>query len=242
MTEMDRMAPTRRPEERPVGWQSWRDLLFLHWPVAHEALRPFVPGRLSIDLWDGTAYVGVVAFAMEAVRQRPMHRIFALDLLETNVRTYVHLEGQAPGVHFFSLDAESLLAVLGARIFFGLPYFPARMRLERRDGEIVYRTRRRWGAGPELEARYRTGRELGPARFGTLEHWLVERYLLYVERRGRLYRGQVHHPPYGLREVELLGVRDALIGAAGLPQPEGRPTLVHASAGVDVEIFGLKRC
>jgi hypothetical protein len=243
MDQIDRIAPTRRPDERPVGWQRWRDLLFVHWPVPEAVLRPFVPERLSIDLFEGKAYAGVVAFAMEQVRQRPLHRLFGLDLLETNVRTYVHLEGREPGVHFFSLDAESLLAVLGARLLFGLPYFPAAMRLERiKDGAIAYEMRRRWRGRPQFKARYRPGRELGPSEPGTVEHWLMERYLLYVERGGRLYRGRVHHAPYSVQEAELLDLEDGLVAAAGLPPPSGLPAFVHFAPRAEVEVFGLGQC
>ena len=50
---------------------------------------------------------------------------------ETNVRTYVHRAGCDPGVWFFSLDAANRLAVLAARTTFHLPYYHARMFLER---------------------------------------------------------------------------------------------------------------
>src|SRR5579884_1349067 len=113
---MDRIAPSRRPPSSPVGTQKWRSLLFLHWEVAPDALRPHVSPELSIDTFDGRAYVGVVAFGMRSVR--PLRLLppvpTATDFEETNVRTYVHAGGRDPGVWFFSLDASSALAVLGA--------------------------------------------------------------------------------------------------------------------------------
>jgi hypothetical protein len=44
---------------------------------------------------------------------------------ELNVCTYV-CHGGKPGIHFFSLDAGSLLAVVGARATYRLPHFHAR--------------------------------------------------------------------------------------------------------------------
>src|SRR5438094_831037 len=128
---IDRLAPARRPDAIAVGTQRWRDLLFLHWPVPEAALRPVVPAALEIDLHEGTAYVGLVAFAMQDVRFRGMPDALALEFLETNVRTYVTRAGGDPGVFFFSLDAASRLAVHVARATFGLPYYPARMSLRR---------------------------------------------------------------------------------------------------------------
>jgi uncharacterized protein YqjF (DUF2071 family) len=36
---------------------SWRDLLFLHWPVPAAALRPLVPAELTIEEVGGTSWV-----------------------------------------------------------------------------------------------------------------------------------------------------------------------------------------
>jgi len=88
---------------------------------------------LAIDTHDGVAWIGITPFTMWG--NRP---VFAptLPLLgeshELNVRTYVHLDG-VPGVWFFSLDANNTIAVFGARLAFHLPYFKARMSLERQD-------------------------------------------------------------------------------------------------------------
>ena len=110
---IDRTGPTLRPNRPVRGYQKWRSLLFLHWPVPLETLRPLVPKSLEIDLYDGVAWVGVVPFAMFGVRSRWWPPYQAFDFLETNVRTYVHHQGQ-PGVYFFSLDAASALAVWAA--------------------------------------------------------------------------------------------------------------------------------
>src|SRR4029079_9673991 len=114
----------------------WRDLLFVHWPLPTEALRVCVPASLEIDTFDGTAYVGIVAFAMASLAVAGIPEILSLSFLETNVRTYVHVEGRDPGVYFLSLDADSLFAVLGARASSGLPYYHAHARSSR-DGRIV---------------------------------------------------------------------------------------------------------
>lgn len=236
---IDRIAPTRRPDSPVRGTQRWRSLLFVHWPVPIDAMREAVPRALELDLLDGTAYVGVVPFAMEGVKPSWWPEALAFRFLETNVRTYVVHRG-VPGVYFFSLEAASRLAVFAARTFWGLPYHHARMALSRGGNEIRYETRRS-GRGARLLARYVVGDALGASRPDTIEHFLLERYVLFVERRGRLFSGRVHHTPYPAHRAELLEVEDDLVAAAGLPAPRGAPAYVHYSPGVDVEIFGLER-
>ncbi|HXK17893.1 MAG TPA: DUF2071 domain-containing protein, partial [Polyangiaceae bacterium] len=182
MAPIDRLAPARRPEGPVWGWQSWRQLLFMHWPVELRALRDAVPSSFELDLHEGIAYVGVVPFAMQGVRPRFVPQPAALDFLETNVRTYVLRNGE-PGVYFFSLEAASRLAVAAARAAFALPYHHARMTLEQQASGWRYATYRSQG-GAAHEVHYRALEPLAASMPGTLQHFLLERYLLFTERRG----------------------------------------------------------
>jgi uncharacterized protein YqjF (DUF2071 family) len=128
---IDRIAPTLRPLERPVMRQNWRDLLFVHWPIPCESLRPLIPAPLELDLFEGTAYVGLIPFTMTGVRPIGLPAVAGLSSFhETNVRTYVHVGGRDPGVWFFNLEAANSIAVRLARRLFHLPYHYARMFLE----------------------------------------------------------------------------------------------------------------
>ena len=226
-----------RAAGRRIQFQSWSDLLFLHWPVPPEAFRGLVPARLSLDLHQGTAYVGAVAFAMRGVRPSWLPGWLSLNCLETNLRTYVSLDGREPGIFFFSLDASSRLVVALARRCFGLPYFFARMDLERRDGSIEYRLRRTSGMRPRLAVRYEVGEDLGPSLPGSLEHFLLERYRFHLARGASLLTCQVRHVPYPVRPARILSLEENLLAAGGLPPPTGLPPLVHYSPGVDVEVL-----
>jgi uncharacterized protein YqjF (DUF2071 family) len=226
-----------RPEGKASGMQNWRELLFSHWTFPLDVLRPLVPAELELDPWNGEAFVGAVPFLMRDVRPRWLPRAFALDFLELNIRTYVRYRDR-PGVYFFSLEASSLLAVKAARWGWGLPYFHAKMS-HGVDGDIMsFDSRRKDRAAPSHLARYRLGALLGPSLPGSLEYFLLERYLLFTVKRGQVYEGQVHHVPYPAQAVELLELTDGLVAATGLPDPARRPDLVHYAAGVDVEVFG----
>lgn len=240
---IDRLAPTRRPDRIPVMRQHWRTLLFLHWECPIAALRPLVPSPLEIDEHEGKAYIGLVPFTMRHVRPIWAPSVPWLSFFhETNVRTYVRHRGE-PGVWFFSLDAANPIASALGRSWFRLPYHWARMSLKREagpEGRIDYQTRRRLVSEPSPGCRV-SWRPKGPtwrAQPETLEFFLIERYLLFAERGGRIHRGQVHHSPYPVRDAELIECRQNLIEAAGLPSPQGAP-MAHCVDGVEVDIFRL---
>lgn len=240
---MDRISPTKRPPREPDGTQKWRDLLFLHYEVPVASLRALVPPSLELDLWHGKALVGVVPFAMLDVKPRWAPVVPGIShFLELNVRTYVSV-GEHPGVYFFSLEAESSVAVLAARAGWGLPYFRARMELARERDVVRYSSERLFPppTPARLEASYRVGPRLADATPDSLEFFLAERYLLFTAggaASDEVKVGQVHHAPYPLHEATLLSCEQTMLSAAGLPS--GCPVFsTHYSPGVDVEVFGL---
>jgi uncharacterized protein YqjF (DUF2071 family) len=75
-------------------YQSWGNLLFLHWPVPADLLCPLVPEPLAIDAFEGTAWVGITPFTMWGVRPVFSPSLpFLSKSHELNVRTYVYLDG-----------------------------------------------------------------------------------------------------------------------------------------------------
>lgn len=235
--DLDRVSPTKRPEGDNAGTQKWTELLFLHWTFAPEVIRPLVPKSLELDLYDGRAYVGMVPFRMDDIRSAWMPKRAGLEFLETNVRTYVHHRGK-PGVFFLSLEASSWLAVRVARFVWGLPYHFAAMSSEKVGDRVKYATARKSG-GARFEVEYSLGELLGPSQVGTLEHFLLERYYLFLEKKGQVFRGHVHHVPYPAQRAVVHSVHDELVLADGVPGGvTGMPETVHYASGVDVEVFG----
>ncbi|HEV7222150.1 MAG TPA: DUF2071 domain-containing protein [Pirellulales bacterium] len=241
--EIDRLAPTHRPPGRAIGYHRWTNLCFLHWRLPAEKIAALLPPALTLDTWEGDAWVGLVPFGMSGVR--PWWSPWGFAFAETNVRTYVHCQGRDPGVWFFSLEAANSLAVRIARRFWGLNYFRAAMSLRRERDRVEYRSRRLWPGA--AQAGLALAAEIGPplenstsgrAVPGTLEHFLFERYLLYAQRRGRLLRGQVHHAPYALRSAQATSLQESLLAANGI-EADGGPCHVAFSERVDVEIFSL---
>lgn len=249
LAPLDRTSAAIRPAGRAAGYHTWTDLLFVHWRVRPELLGPLLPRGLTLDTYGGSAWIGLVPFGMRNIRpwwSPPVPGVS--NFLETNVRTYVHRDGSDPGVCFFSLDASSRLAVWLARRFWQLNYHHAQMSLVRRNGRISYRSRRTSPRSPseicEIEAAIDQQQEPFAAIPGTLDHFLLERYVLYSSDLGadsaRLYRGQVHHPPYRYVPARVTLCRESLLAANGILRTG---EIAHAAycPGVDVEIFPLAR-
>ena len=113
------------------------------------------------------------------------------------MRTYATLHGR-PGIWFFSLDASSALAVEAAKRVYRLPYHRARMTVAQVGDDIRYESAR---PGATFSARYGAGYDEHTAEPGSLEYFLTERYCLYTGDGGRLYRAEIHHPPWPLRRA-----------------------------------------
>lgn len=185
--------------------QSWHELAFLHWRVRYDALRPYVPSCLPLEMIDGAAWVGLVPFEMRNVRPRFLPAVPGLSFFpELNVRTYVTLQNR-PGVFFFSLDAANPIAVEIARTLFHLPYQNATMECFVQDQIVYYGSTRidARGAPAYFRARYRPIGTPFVAPKDSLEYLLTARYCLYVTNaRGKVRRVEIHHPPWQLQRAE----------------------------------------
>ena len=234
-----------RPWPMPSGpWlmtQTWNDLLFAHWPVPVDRLRALVPAPFELDLFDGQAWLGVVPFHMTNVTPRLVPALPWISAFpELNVRTYVRV-GDKPGVFFFSLDAGSAVAVGAARTLLNLPYFTAEMRVASHDRRVDYASRRRSPPAAEFRASYRAYSHPRPPVEGTLEYFLTERYCLYaVDRHGRAYRLDIHHPPWPLATADAEIALNTMADAAGIRLP-ATPPLLHFSKRQDAVCWAPER-
>lgn len=223
-----------------VMYQRWHHLLFLHWPIDPDALRPHIHDDLEVDTFEGKAYLGLVLFTMSGIRPRlvpPLPWISSFH--EFNVRTYVR-HADRGGVWFFSLDAANSLGAALARSLFKLPYHHARMDMRNSGGTVRYSGDRLTGQRPaRVEATAGISGATWLAAPGTLDNFLIERYRLFTECRNELLTLQVRHTPYPLRRVDSVEIDQSLTTALGF-DVVGDPIL-HYSDGVSTEIFGLER-
>jgi uncharacterized protein len=241
------LADDHRPYPAPTrGWvmrMVWEDLLFEHWPVPAELLRPLIPAGLELETCEGSAWLAVVPFRMRGVRLRGTPAFPWVGAFpELNVRTYVRRDDR-PGVWFFSLDADQPLAVAVARRLWHLGYVWAAMSCRREGGWVSYRSRRRDARPGEAEyrGRFRGTGEPVAAPPGSLAHFLTARYCLYAaDRRGRIYRGEIDHAPWPLERAEAEVEADTMTLPLGFPLPRAEP-LRWFSPRLDVVAWPVHR-
>lgn len=241
MSDSGLSQTSHRPWPLPHGrwaWrQSWRDLLFAHWPVPAAVLRPLVPDTLEIEEHSGTSWVGVVPFRMADVAPRPLPPVpYFSSFPELNVRLYVR-HNDRPGVWFLSLDATSRLAVFVGRRFYHVPYFLAEMDMQLKGKGYRYRCGR---TGEEetavFAADYAPASPVYRTAAGSLEHFLTERYCLYaLAPDGVLWRTDVHHAPWPLQGA-VAEISANSMAAAGGVTLTGEP-LLHFAARIDVQVW-----
>jgi uncharacterized protein len=233
--------PWPMPDAPWIMTQTWHDLLFAHWPVDADALRPLIPASFEIDLYGGQAWLGIVPFRMTNVAPRGVPALpWVSAFPELNVRTYVRARGRG-GVYFFSLDASNPVAVGVARTLAHLPYFTAAMTVEAREGWIHYESRRKREPVAELVVKYRPIGPAEPPVAGTLEHFLTERYCLFtVDGSFHACTLDIHHPPWPLQAAEAEIQVNTMADAAGIRLPSMAP-LLHFARRQDMVAWNLRR-
>ncbi|MBI5930263.1 MAG: DUF2071 domain-containing protein [Chloroflexi bacterium] len=233
-----------RPYPLPQGaWvmkQEWHQLLFAHWALDPAQLEALIPKGLTLDTFEGKAWISVVPFHMRGIRLRvtttaPYLSAFA----ELNVRTYVTVNGDKPGVVFFSLDAANPVGVWLGHNWYHLPYFNAEIQFQADGDQITYHSRRTHKNAPvgELQAAYAPDSEVFHAEPGTLDYWLVERYCLYtVGRGGRIVRGDIHHVRWPVQRAKATITQNTVAPIA----LSNTPDLVHYVHKLEVLAWPIK--
>ncbi len=242
LSELERLAIRERPDGQPLMHQKWGKLLFMHWRIDGKELRPLIPEGLEIDTFDGTAWIGIIPFTMWDIRAFPPYLPAVPGLSsahELNVRTYVHYD-RVPGVWFFSLDCNSAAAVMAARTFYHLHYFNADIELEQRGNTIDYSCKRTGKPPAQFKGSWNIGETVPFSHPDSLEFFLTERYCLYSENAGQLYRARIFHQPWPLQKATMNSFESTMIDALGVKSFGGDPVLNYAES-IDVDIWPIHR-
>jgi uncharacterized protein len=239
----DAHRPWPVPRAPWVMFMRWRDLLFLHWPLPPQTLRPLIPEPLELETFDGHAWLGITPFLMRCTRPRLLPPIPIISSFpELNVRTYVRHHDK-PGVWFFSLDAARWLAVWGARVTHSLPYHVADMRVTH-DPHAIHFVSQRARAAPgvaRLDITYQPAGAVANAAAGSLDHFLTERYCLYAQDRSRrIWRAEIHHAPWPLQPAEAEIRTNTMTAPIDVTLPDRQP-LLHFARQLDVVTWCPRR-
>ena len=221
---------SHRPWELPKDpwkyYQEWNHALFFHWAFPCDLIRPLIPPKLKLDTFEGQAYVSLVAFTMQNIRPQYLPSIKAIsDFHEINLRTYVTNDGKN-GVYFLNIEAGKLLSTIIAKSLSGLPYEKA----------TISRTNEHYHSKNKLKGFYLdTKFSMGaPLKDKTkLDRWLTERYCLYLDQNEKLFRYDIHHKEWPLKNMEIIHFDlDYQIGEMTLQHDQ--LLLAHYSDGVEV--------
>lgn len=236
IAEISPYAP--HPVRRPVMFQRWESLTFLHWRFEPEPIRRLLPRGLTLDTFEGAAWIGLTPFRVAGLRPPFGPAIPWISRFpETNVRTYVRGPEGERGVWFFTLEAGRLVAVLGARLFYRLPYRWSHMSVRREGGRIEYSSRRSRIFGKGMS--HITIQPGKPIHSDAFDNFLTARFRLYAAYRGRLAFAQVEHEPWALQTGTVVSLDQTLFENSGAPPPIGVP-VVHYSESIFVRIGRLK--
>jgi uncharacterized protein len=165
---------------KPLLVADWLGALFLNYEIDAGRLQPFVP--FNLDLWNGRAFVSLVAFTMRGMR---LARLGALGAwvckpIATheflNLRAYVR-HGDDAAICFLAEWLPNRLSVLCGPLLYALPYRHASIQYGRAGpllrGTVVARKGRFQYEG---KLHNQIFRECGE---GSLDHFLIERYMAF---------------------------------------------------------------
>lgn len=218
--------------------QWWRDITFVHWRVDPALVAPLLPRGVHPDLFDDSAWVGLIPFRMVdgGLGHRGPVPHFG-TFLETNVRVYSVDDKGRHGVVFRSLEADQVTVVAAANAGFGVPYKFARMSFSKDAGRVRYETVRRTGTRPRSLLEIEVGEHI--AIPSPLERFLTARFGLHTTVLGKSLWIPNTHGPWPLQRARVVALRDELVTAAGLPEiTTHSPDSVLFSRGVRT-VFGL---
>ena len=218
----------------------WLNLTFLHWRFDPHIVQSMLPADLTVDTFDGSAWVGLVPFQMEVQLPGGIPIPREGKFPETNVRTYVRGPDGTPGVWFSSLEAGRLSATAVARTTYGLPYFWSDMTAALVGSQWQYRSARRWpgpkGAHCIVDAT--PGATID--EHSPFDRFLTARWGLFSTFLGRTMYAPITHEPWPLQLASIDELDDGLMAAAGFTIPDEAP-IVHWTPGVSVRIGRPRR-
>jgi len=247
-------AARRRMEQggEPLLLAAWERAVFFHYQVDPAALQAQVP--LALDLYQGQAYVSLVAFLQRRFRFRRGGLLGALLTAPVrnhaffNLRTYVREHGE-PGIFFMAEWLPNLLSVAVGPLSFGLPCRPGRLAFHHEYERGVL-----WGEVTEpgtarsfrYSARLESPPSVQPSPEGSLQEFLLERYAALTEKDGvrRLFR--IWHQPWPQAPIAVQVLEDSLLAATGEWHRNARLVGANLSPGVPEVWIGrpvmLGRC
>lgn len=202
---------------------SWRDLVMCNWRVSPDLLYSYLPAGTVMDLYEGNAYLSLVAFRFINTKILGVPVPFHVNFDEINLRFYVKrdVEGELKrGVVFVHEFVPRFWIAAMARILYNENYFSGRTLSLIEDCTQYRSLSYQWGSrqksSPESEPKsflnsisVRASNHVLPMTKGSIEEFIAEHYFGYAKQRdGGTIEYRVSHPRWNIRavtEVKLQG-------------------------------------
>jgi uncharacterized protein YqjF (DUF2071 family) len=234
------------PDSQWLFSQNWNDGLFAHFAIDPPTLRRLVPEALTLDLYDGVAWLTITASCTSHLRPSGVPPLPGISFFpQISTRTYVTMQGK-PGLYYFSVDAANLSAVWFARIFFRMQYWHSAIQVsgatiqarKPEEPSIRFRCSRLHGpaalsGAAKFDAVYSPTGEPTRARRGSLDEFLTERYCLYSRNGRKIYRTELHHQPWPLQRATVEIRINSIAEPLGLTLAS-EPVLSHFSRSLKI--------
>ncbi|WP_299241134.1 DUF2071 domain-containing protein [uncultured Aquimarina sp.] len=224
--------PWDLPNEPWKYYQEWNNAIFLHWKVDYDELKKFVPKELEIDLFEGDAWVSLVAFSMEKIRPKYLPYFTPIsNFNEINIRTYIK-SGKKTGVYFLSIEGGKKISCKIAKKISELPYRYSKMKRESDFYNSSNNTFR-----DLFEIQFKIGKDQKTK--SNLDIWLTERYALFQDSKDIINEYEIHHPEWHLQEIEVKNLTVNYVRFVNLLK--GKPNKIGYSKGVQVIAWGMQK-
>lgn len=190
----------------PMFYADWDRALFIHYEVDVAALQRWVP--YPLDLYEGRAFVSLVAFTMQGMRPRVGgvvgDKLFAPIGSHSflNVRTYVK-NGEEKGIYFIREWLPNRLAVCVGPAVFGLPYCYGQLDYDHDHEQGRLQGQVNDGVGRLIYQVKLNGQKYAATKEGGLRDFLLERYTAFTSGFAMRRFFRVWHEPWQQMEVDV---------------------------------------
>src|SRR5690606_5475120 len=215
--------PWPMPDTKWKFYQEWENVVFLHWPVAMEDLRDFVPTSLPIDLYEGRPWVSLLIFDLKNMRPRFLPAFPPIsNFYEINLRTYVKAENKG-GIYFLKLEASNLISAKLAKFLTKLPYVHSNVK---REENYITSTNRKVSSNLQIDY------EVGSLKDkNDIDSWLMERYVLFQVDNAAVCKIEIHHYEWN---AYTLHIKNLVCDYPTFQKIIKPPAITHYSTGVQV--------
>lgn len=208
-------------ENRPLFLCNWVDAVFMHYQVEIDDLHSEIP--FELDLYDGRAYISLVAFTMEKFRFNLGGMLGQLLTLPFsvqkyfNIRTYVRHE-KGNGIYFINEWISNRVCSVIGRLMYGRPIhfghlsYSNRFESGKLRGALVYN---HFNGYFKFQAKVDSKEDFHQFESDTLGDFLGERYIAYVKEHGKKKYFRIWHHPWSQIPIKLEKIEDGLLEKVG---------------------------